>query len=86
VIYHEPVTNIDYPHIDDGIYIGITSFRGVACLLECHLTLPVKGRRQYNQTMICNYYDDALRIALEWLPQAQYKLKSSLLERELIPT
>jgi hypothetical protein len=69
-VYCEPVRNVAYPYLIDGVYIAIMSYRDIDYLLECTLTEPIQNRRQHNFTQRYGTYDEAKRAALTWLVDA----------------
>jgi hypothetical protein len=70
-VYHEPITNAHYPHIEDGIYVVIYRYQGIGYLLDCQMTVPTQARRQLNMSQRYDTYDEAKRAALEWLRMAR---------------
>jgi len=69
-VYSDRMKNVDYPHLEDGIYIEIVSYQGIDYLLSCHATRPKKGREQLNFVQRYPEYHLAKTAALKWLPKA----------------
>jgi len=69
-VYHEPMQNQDWPHIQDGIYIEIVSYQGIDFLLSAHACKPDKSREQKALVKRFKTYTGAKRAAIRWLPKA----------------
>lgn len=70
-IYHEPVKNIAYPDIEDGLYAEVCSFQGRYYLASVHATQPWKGRKQSGDSKHFDKYVDAVGWLLEQIPKFQ---------------
>lgn len=44
--FSDPMTNVHYPHLEDGVYASIYSFQDKRLAVEVHACRPDRGRAQ----------------------------------------
>ena len=71
-VYHEPMKNRHYPHLEDGIYAEIIQARGsLRFVVDFHVTRPDRSREQSGIAKFVESYEAGKRLFGEWLPTAR---------------
>lgn len=78
-VYHEGHPNLDCPHLVDGIYVSVSSYQDKDLLLDCSLTLPVQGRKQFGHQDRFPYSDrdKAMREGMKWIRKSREKIANA---------
>ena len=69
--YHEPMTNRQFPHLEDGLQVSVVAYQSESYLVDGYSVRPDWGRDQFNVSKQFPTYAEAKKAAKAYLVKAR---------------